>query len=180
MPTAASASLRAFADQVFPTLDRRSYYQLLNLAPSVADATTVRAAYYKMAAQLHPDRFLALADHATRERLEIIYARICEAYRVLSHPERRAAYDTTLAKGKMRLDLSERISGALKTPEDDLKHPEARKFYRLAQACAASKDWKGAVLNLTFARSFEPAAPVLAEKLAEANAAVSAQKAGAK
>ena len=33
------------------------------------------------------------------------------------------------------------------------------------------KDWKGAVMNFNFARNFEPAAPVITEKLAEAQAA---------
>jgi len=176
--TAAADSLRAFADKVFPTLGQRSYYQLLNLPAGTADAAVVRAAYYRLAGQLHPDRFMTLADAQTRERLEIIYARVSEAYRVLSSPERRATYDAGLGAGKLRLDLSQRVSGALKTPEDSLKHTEARKFYRLAQACAADKDWKGAVLNLNFARSFEPDAAVLAEKLAEAQAALAAQKAG--
>jgi curved DNA-binding protein CbpA len=177
---AASTSLRAFADKVFPSLGQRSYYQLLNLPAGTSDAAVVRAAYYRLAGQLHPDRFLAVADSETRERLEIIYARVSEAYRVLSSAERRAAYDAGLAAGKLRLDLSQRVSGALKTPEDSLKHPEARKFYRLAQACAGDRDWKGAVLNLNFARSFEPDAAVLAEKLAEAQAAVTAQKTGAR
>jgi curved DNA-binding protein CbpA len=168
-------TLRAFADKVFPTLGQRNYYQLLNLPAGTSDAAAVRAAFYRVATQLHPDRFMAIADAQTRERLETIYARVSEAYRVLSNAERRATYDGGLAAGKLRLDLSQRESGP-KSPEDSLSHPEAKKFFRLAMACAADRDWKGTVLNLTFARTFEPGAAVIAEKLAEAQAA---QKAGA-
>ena len=166
--------LRAFADKVFPTLGQRTYYQLLNLPPGTTDAAAVRAAFYRVAAQLHPDRFMAMADAQTREQLETIYARVSEAYRVLSSPERRAAYDICLHGGKLRLDLSQRDSGP-KSPEDSLAHPEAKKFFRLAMACAKNKDWKGAVLNLGFARTFAPNAAVIAEKIAEAQAEQKAQ-----
>jgi hypothetical protein len=64
-----------------------------------------------------------------------------------------------------------------RSPEDSLTHPEAKKFYRLGAKCAAGKDWKGAVLNYTFAKNFEPASVALAEVIAEAMAA---QKTAAK
>jgi curved DNA-binding protein CbpA len=171
-------TLRVFAERVFPALADRSYYQLLNVPPT-ADAPAVRAAFYKLAGQLHPDRFHALGDGEVKERLETIYARVCEAYRVLSSPERRAAYDKVLATGKKRLETVERDSGAPRNPEDSLKHPEAKKFYRLAMVCAVKRDWKGAVMNLGFARNFEPAAPLIAEKLAEAQAALKGAGPGA-
>ena len=119
----------------------------------------MRSAFYKLAGQLHPDRFHALGDGEVKQRLETIYARMCEAYRVLSHPERRAAYDQALAAGKKRLEMVERDSGAPKNPEDSLKHPEAKKFFRLGMVCLGRKDWKGAVMNFNFARNFEPDRP---------------------
>src|SRR5262249_20717310 len=99
-----------------------------------------------------------------------IFARITEGYRVLSDLEKRAAYDKGLGEGKMRYVLSERASRAPKNPEDSITHPEAKKFYRLGMVCAARKDWKGAVMNLNWARAFEPGSTVIAEKLAEAQA----------
>ena len=165
----ATAGLLAFAEQVYPTLDRYSYYQLMRVAQN-ADARAIRASYYKIATQLHPDRYQSLAiDPATRDRLETIYARINEAYRVLSNAEKRATYDAGLAKGKLRFDLGERQ--IKKAPEDALAHPEAKKFFRLGMVCFGNRDWKGAVMNFNFARSFEPNAPIIAEKLAEAQAA---------
>jgi curved DNA-binding protein CbpA len=161
-------ALLAFAEQVYPALDRYSYYQLLRV-PSTADTRTIRASYYKIAAQLHPDRYQNLVDPDTRERLVTIYARINEAYRVLTHGEKRAAYDANLGKGKLR-ETGERP--LRKSPEDSLAHPDAKKFFRLGMVCFGNKDWKGAVMNFNFARTFEPDAPIIAEKLAEAQAAV--------
>jgi curved DNA-binding protein CbpA len=169
-------ALRQVADRIFPTLDGRSYYQLLNV-PDTADTATIRAAFFKLAAQLHPDRFHALPDEALKDRLETIYARIGEAYRVLGNAERRATYDRSLGTGAKRLDTTARESAGPKNPEDSLAHPEARKFFRMGMSCIGRKDWKGAVLNLTFARNFEPGSALLGERLAEANQGLAAARA---
>jgi curved DNA-binding protein CbpA len=161
------AGLLAFAEQVYPILDRYSYYQLLRVDPR-ADTQAIRASYYKIAAQLHPDRYNNLVDADTRDRLESIYARINEGYRVLMNGEKRAAYDAGLARGKMRETAERPLRKSL---EDALAHPEAKKFFKLGMVCLGNKDWKGAVMNFNFARSFEPNAAIIADKLAEAQAA---------
>jgi curved DNA-binding protein CbpA len=173
-PSSYVDTLRAYADRVYPTLGERSYYEVLNV-PATAPLQAVRAAFYKLAAQLHPDRFHSLADVGVRERLETIYARVGEAYRVLGNPEKRAAYDKALAGGKKRLETVERSSGAPRNPEDSIKHPEAKKFFRMGMVCLSRKDWKGAVMNFNFARTFEPGATVVAERLAEAQAGQASQ-----
>jgi DnaJ-class molecular chaperone len=161
--------LAAFARQVYPGLDRYSYYQLLRVPPE-ADARAIRASYYKIAAQLHPDRYHNLPDPTMREQLESIYARVCEAYRVLVHPDKRAAYDRGLAQGKMRYEAGDRPPAGPKNPEDSISHPQSKKFFRLGMMCLGKKDWKGAAMNFNFAKTFEPDSPVIAEKLAEAMA----------
>jgi DnaJ-class molecular chaperone len=164
-----AAELAAFARQVYPGLDRYSYYQLLRVPPE-ADARAVRASYYRIAAQLHPDRYHNLADATMRDQLESIYARVCEAYRVLVNPDKRAAYDRGLAQGRMRYDGGDRQGQGPKNPEDTITHPQSKKFFRLGMMCLGQKDWKGAVMNFNFAKTFEPDSPVIAEKLAEAQA----------
>jgi curved DNA-binding protein CbpA len=175
-PSSYVEALRTFAERIFPTLEQHSYYQLLNV-PAESDLSAIRAAFYRLAAQLHPDRFHALGEAAIRERLETIYARICEAYRVLASPERRAAYNKALATGKKRLDLVSRESTGPKNPEDAIKHPEAKKFFRLGMVCLGKKDWKGAVMNFNFAHGFEPSSQLVSDKLTEAQSAAAAAKA---
>jgi curved DNA-binding protein CbpA len=163
------AELAAFARQVYPGLDRYSYYQLLRVPPE-ADAGAIRASYYRIAGQLHPDRYHRMADPRMRDQLESIYARICEAYRVLTSPEKRAAYDRGLAQGRMRFDAGDRPPAGPKNPEDTITHPQSKKFFRLGMMSLGKKDWKGAVMNFNFAKTFDPDSPVIAEKLAEAMA----------
>ena len=168
--TPGTVELAAFARQVYPGLDRYSYYQLLRVSPD-ADGRAVRVSYYSIAAQLHPDRYHNLSDRVIREQLESIYARVCEAYRVLVNPVKRAAYDRGLAQGHMRHEGGDRPAQGPKNPEDTINNPQSKKFFRLGMMCLGQKDWKGAAMNFNFARTFEPNSPVIAEKLAEALAA---------
>ncbi len=176
-PASYVEALRTFAERIFPTLEQHSYYQLLNVPPE-SDLAAIRGAFYRLAQQLHPDRFHALGETGIRQQLETIYARICEAYRVLANPERRAAYNKSLAAGKKRLDLVSRESGGPKNPEDGIKHPEAKKFFRLGMVCLGKKDWRGAVMNFNFSHGFEPSSQLVADKLAEAQSAAAAGKGG--
>ena len=125
-----------------------------------------------MSDDLHPDRYHTMADRELKERLETIYARICEGYRVLTTPEKRAAYARVLNEGKKRLTSTDRESRAPQNPEDSIKHEEAKKFFRLGMLSLARKDFKGAAMNFNFARSFEPNAAVINQKLGEAQAAL--------
>lgn len=170
-PNSALDQLASFARLVEPTLGDRSYYELLNVEPHV-DMPTIRRAFYAVAAKLHPDRYAAMPDQDARRKLETIYARIAEGYRVLSDPQKRAAYDEGLKLGQKRLTLTSRERRGPTNPEDQLKHPEAKKFFRLGLIALGNRDYKGAALNFNFARTYEPGAAVIAEKLAEAKAAV--------
>lgn len=165
------AQLANFARLVEPTLDERSYYDLLNIEPR-ADVPTLRRAFYDVAAKLHPDRYATMSDDDVRRKLETIYARIAEGYRVLADPQKRQMYDEALARGQKRLVTSSRERRGPSNPEEQLKHPEAKKFFRLGMIALGNRDFKGAALNFNFARTFEPDAGVIAEKLAEAKAAV--------
>src|SRR3954471_5171102 len=144
--TPGPAELIAFARQVMPVLDGYSYYQLLRVPPT-SDTRTIRASYYKIAAQLHPDRYFSILDSTTRDQLESIYARITEASRVLTSGEKRAQYDESLKKGARRYETRERAAMGPPNPEDTLAHPQAKKFFRMGMVCLGRKDYNGAALN---------------------------------
>ena len=80
--------------------DGRSWYQVMGLAPS-ATAPEIRAAYLRLARNLHPDRHAAgspterrLADRRMRE--------VNAAWAVLGDPSAKATYDTELRLAKAR------------------------------------------------------------------------------
>ena len=171
MPAQPSDRITSFVEKTYGRLDELSYYDLLGVS-SVAAQAEVRSAFYRLSNDLHPDRYHMLADRELKERLEIIYARICEGYRVLTLPEKRAVYTRALAAGKKRLTSTDREANAPQSTVDSLKHEEAKKFFRLGTMSLASHDYKGAVMNFNFARSFEPDAAIIKQKLGEAQAAL--------
>ena len=70
-----------------PDRGESSLYDLLGVAPDASQLEVTRA-YRRRAREIHPD----LATHDGHEA----FADLAHAYRVLSDPARRAAYDTTL------------------------------------------------------------------------------------
>jgi DnaJ-class molecular chaperone len=171
MPRQTPEQLAAFARQIYGKLDQLSYYELLGVSSDTPSAN-IRTAFFRMSDDLHPDRYHAMADRELKERLETIYARLCEGYRVLTTPEKRTVYARLLAEGKKRLTSTDRESRAPQSPEDSIKHDEAKKFFRLGMLSLGSKDLKGAVMNFNFARSFEPQSAIIKQKLGEAQAAL--------
>jgi len=169
--------LRAFVEEVHPDLDLYSYYQLLELEPS-ASAAHIRAAFYRQAARLHPDRFAGLAEPGLRDKLVAIYARIAEAYKVLSDSRKRAAYDAGMAQGQMRYQEVEREKKGPQNPEDAVTKPEAKKFLRLALTAQRAGDFKGAAMNFKFALSYEPSNEWLRQQAAAAEAIYKARGTG--
>jgi DnaJ-class molecular chaperone len=169
MPAQTQEQLAQFVQQMYGKLDQLSYFDLLGV-PSGATVAEIRGAFYRASHDLHPDRYHRIDNRDLKERLETIYARMCEGYRVLTTPERRIAYMRVLADGKKRLTSMDRESRAPQSPEDSIKHEEAKKFFRLGMMSLASKDFKGAAMNFNFAKSFEPNAAIIKQKLAEAQA----------
>ena len=171
MPRQTPEQLATFARQIYGKLDQLSYYDLLGVSSGTTSAD-IRTAFFRLSDDLHPDRYHTMADRELKERLETIYARLCEGYRVLTTPEKRTTYTRLLAEGKKRLTSTDRESRAPQSPEDSIKHDEAKKFFRLGMLSLASKDLKGAVMNFNFARSFEPQSAIINQKLGEAQAAL--------
>jgi curved DNA-binding protein CbpA len=66
-----------------------NYYQILEVDPG-ADPAQIKAAFYRLARQYHPD----LAGAAATDRFQ----KICAAYEVLKDPERRQQYDLGLKR----------------------------------------------------------------------------------
>lgn len=69
----------------------RSYYELLEIA-TTAPAEEVKRAFRRQIARYHPDKVQHLGEEFQRIAAERAMA-ITEAYRILSDPEQRAAYD---------------------------------------------------------------------------------------
>jgi curved DNA-binding protein CbpA len=155
------ATIMEFVERASGALDKVDYYRLLNIS-SAADDETVRAAYYKYAASLHPDVHGLDVDPAYRRKLTAVFSRVSESYKVLSNPDLRARYDRELAKGHLRISMGVEVSHD--APE--ISDPSALRFFKLARAAVAEGDLKSAIMNLRFALQKEPDNELLKDELA--------------
>lgn len=162
-------SREAFWDRILGTardIDSTSYYDLLGVAPT-ADGDAVRDAYYTLVRRLHPDRHAREADERKRA-LTVVYARIGEAYRVLSAPASRKQYDRDLDAGRTRYTEPGKRGQA---DTRDPRTPKAIDLFAAGKQLLAAGDARGARARWDLALQFEPDSKALAQAIAELDAA---------
>ncbi len=85
-------------------LDDANYYEILGVLP-IASQDSIRDAYREFALAFHPDLH-AEAEIEVRSKVQRIFRRGAEAYRVLSDGDLRLRYDMGVEAGQLRLDIS--------------------------------------------------------------------------
>lgn len=96
-------------DDWLHVLDLSSYYELLGVL-EIAGDDAIREAFHRFCTSFHPDRHRG-EDELTRSKINRVFKRGVEAYRVLRDPDLRSRYDLGLAQGKLRLDVDQRVGG---------------------------------------------------------------------
>jgi uncharacterized protein (TIGR02266 family) len=141
-------------------LDTRSYYELLNV-DARADGDAVSQAYYKLAKVIHPDRHARERDGKRLKALTLLYARLGEAYRVLSMPELRKTYDAALAQGQKRLPPEAVGKERELQDQRDPNTERGRQLFARSQEMVVARDYRGARAQLELARQLEPESPAI-------------------
>ena len=72
--------------------DHQGYYRSLGLQ-ATAGTDEVKLAFRRLALTMHPDKVPADAGAAARQKAEVAFRTVQQAYEVLRDPETRAAYD---------------------------------------------------------------------------------------
>jgi len=164
------AAIASFIETAYARIDEADGYYILGVSRD-ASAMQIRAAYYRLAARLHPDLHGSWMEPALKRKLTTVYSRVVEAYKVLSDGARRAQYDKGLAEGKLRWDADAGARPKIHRPEDDIENPNAKKFFLLGLAALRTGNATSAVVNLRFALSVEPGNQRILDELAKAEAA---------
>jgi curved DNA-binding protein CbpA len=137
---------------IFQALDGLDYFALLGIARGASDEHD-RQAFHEFALKYHPDQWLD--DPARHAEALTIFKRGTEAYRVLTHPVLRDRYEQALLRGELRLHSDEMYYGeetTINTAEFPLPLG-ATALYDKAVACLEGRDFAGAKLHLTLAKT---------------------------
>jgi curved DNA-binding protein CbpA len=79
----------------FYRLDRYNYYQLLGVH-ELSDKKQIKAAYYAIAPDFHPDKYFRKRLGSFKQKAEAIFTRLTLAHDVLTSKQRREQYDEYL------------------------------------------------------------------------------------
>jgi len=158
--------------EILPELD---YYRLLRVEPMAAQAE-IEPAFRRESRRLHPDRYSRIGDSALMDQVNDIYRVVNEAYRTLKDPDTRARYDQDLSRGNKRMTAQGRTAAAQDAAaatslEHAARTPKGEKYWKMALKCWEDKDWKGCVIQINFALTFEPDNATFKEWLEKAKSA---------
>jgi curved DNA-binding protein CbpA len=81
--------------ELYGRLEDVSYYELLGVQEA-ADKKQIKAAYYKLAPEFHPDSYFRKNLGSFKPKIEAIFTRLTLAHDVLTVKQRRAEYDAYL------------------------------------------------------------------------------------
>ncbi len=157
-------------------LDEISYYKILLLDQDAPQAE-VDPAFRTVSRRLHPDRLARLNDEDLKAKANDIFRLANEAYRNLKDPDVRARYDLGLSEGNLRMSAdgrsqADKEAAAKNNPELSAKTPQGEKYFKMALKCWNDGDFRGAVMQIRFAKQFEPTNEVFVEWLAKAEGAL--------
>lgn len=172
-PAAPTDSARL--DALLTEMDAQDYFQILKVQKRASPAE-IKRAFYKGSRAYHPDRFYQLTDLALKEKINLVYKRMTEAYYVLRDDAKRDRYVAEIegperAKKLRFTEVSEtetKIAAKKQAEEQIGTTAKGRQFYAAGLAEIEAQRWSAAERSLKMAVTYEPTNARYKEKLAEA------------
>lgn len=140
-----AAALRVQIEKQLTSMDELDHYQMLGLERD-APGGAIKKAYFKAAKQYHPDTLAKLGLEDVRSEASDVFARIAEAFEVLTDAQRRKDYDAEL-RGEL-------------TEKDAVRLGQAEASYRKGEILLRMGDFVGALEYLQPAVDLWPDEPV--------------------
>ena len=143
-PHAAGVSdeLRRKINEKYEQAKKAPHWKVLEVEKD-APSEAIKRAFLTLAKVYHPDRVSNSGDRDLIHRMEAIFARLNEAYQVLSDPNQRAEYEKRLVTGQD-------TAAATGRPQD------ARVQYQKGVVFFRKKDYKKAAESFKWAVELEP------------------------
>lgn len=92
-------------ENLYTSIEAINHYDILGIEKQASN-DKIKKAYYRAAKEFHPDRHFSLPSIEMKNKLNTIFSKITEAYRILSDPLMRSKYDQQLSYGTARIEKS--------------------------------------------------------------------------
>lgn len=145
-------SVEALIKAKLAVLDQHvDHYTLVGVARD-ATAAQIRAAYFALARQLHPDRLSSLGIADPERRAQRLFAELNTAFAVLSDPKRRDEYTSILQRGGAKAIRAEE----LQAEELTQRVLDSEEAYRRGELALRRDQIEAAIRDLTRAVELNP------------------------
>jgi curved DNA-binding protein CbpA len=124
--SALSPELRKRVLDAFYAIEGRNHYQLLGVDYD-ADRKVIRARYFELSKVFHPDSMFGKDLGNFRQKMELVFKRLTEAYEVLGRKKRRTEYDEYLRSQGVTFEARKTFEAAERAAEQIRRsaHPSA-------------------------------------------------------
>ncbi len=83
-------------EDIYKRIEITDYYGIFGIE-KWATMDKIKKAYYKVAKEFHPDKHFYLPSETLKNKLNMIFSQITDAYKILSDPKMRREYDHSLS-----------------------------------------------------------------------------------
>ncbi|MBN2134278.1 MAG: response regulator [Acidobacteria bacterium] len=151
----------------YKAVHEQNYYQVLGV-DSKADTKDIKKAYFKLAKLYHPDKFLGEEYKQHKEKIDDVFNKISQAYRVLTSVSKRNEYEKTMSTPK---EDRETIEQYTRVRNAEMRFIEGKAAYQRARYDEAIEALKWAIdlnpdeseyqkyMGLCFMRKYDSAEP---------------------
>lgn len=154
--------LATAVDKAWMRIEEADYYALLELT-SEASKSELEQRFHQRSLLLHPDRHRALKVPYPQvyDKVNELYKRLLEAYRVLSDPNKRQLYDLMRARGVIR--WREEVARDMVQAVSQASTAQGRRVLMEAERLRSLGRWRDAQACVQHALSLEPTSEPLLE-----------------
>jgi curved DNA-binding protein CbpA len=92
-------------ENLYKSIEAINHYDILGIEKQASN-DIIKKAYYRSAKEFHPDKHFSLPSKELKDKLNTIFSKITEAYRILSDLRMRSDYDQRLSNGTARIEKS--------------------------------------------------------------------------
>jgi curved DNA-binding protein CbpA len=181
---------RRYILDVHAQLDRINHYAILGVNRA-ADRKAIKDAYFRLAGVVHPDRYFGKRLGTLKPKMELVFARVTQAYDTLSKSKARAEYDArlgqmeahdkALGREAVAAPVDPRVAAKRQAALEGLKahfaegKTKAKQYADAGARARASGDLVAAAEAYRSALTFAPGDPELTAAVAELEKAAGAR-----
>ena len=148
--------------KAFHRSDKLNHYELLGVAMD-ADRGEIRSAYFALSKTFHPDSYYGKRLGSFKQKMEVVFRKVTDAYEAVGRPKKREAYDRYLKQSiavsaaEKQIDRGEARAQAM---ADALtKTSVAERQAQPVVGTAAPRDWSPSKAPSKAAPSIAPGSP---------------------